>query len=82
MNKKDLIRGVMPSESTGCIVHKSPLKNQKSIRITKLLLDSLYNKAKRLKKKITLVLNIPINNEEKYVVVCSIKKERLWVYLK
>ena len=58
-------------------VYKSPKKGQKSFRITQNLLTSLWNKANKIKNKGVLILTIPANKKENYVLKCYLVKEKI-----
>lgn len=60
--------------SLQCKVFKSAKKGQKSFRITSALVDSIYNKARKAKKKGELVITLPNDEESDYVLNCKITK--------
>lgn len=60
-----------------CKVFKIAKKNQCSFRITKELLESVYEKARKVKKKSMLVLTIPINEKNQFKIEGIITKEKL-----
>jgi len=55
-------------------VHKSAKKGQNSFRITKSLLDSLFETYKTIQKKPILVITI-VDGSEEYTLTCSITKK-------
>lgn len=55
-------------------IYKSSKVGQESIRITKKLLDGIYNKSCKLGKPTQLILTIPINDKEFYRLECTISK--------
>lgn len=57
-----------------CKIFKSSKSNQSSFRVTKELIDSIYNKARKIKKKGELVLTLPCNKKYNYVLNCKISK--------
>ena len=59
-----------------CTVYRSAKKNQQSFRITKLLLKNIWNQAKNIKKLPQLILTIPANARENYIITCSIDKQQ------
>jgi len=69
------IKNVLPNFKTS-IVYKTVKKGQSSFRITQQLIQSIYNKAGKLKNLATLILTIPANQKENYVLTCQIKKEK------
>lgn len=77
--KKDklMFKGVIPSKNiVGCVVHKSAKKGTKSFRITSALLNTIVKKAQRVGKTPLLVLSIPANEKENYVLTCHVTKEK------
>lgn len=59
-----------------CKVFKSASEGQKSFRVTSKLIDSIYNKARKIKKKGELVLTIPCDDENNYILECKITKTK------
>ncbi|MHA2013330.1 MAG: hypothetical protein ACTSWG_13250 [Candidatus Helarchaeota archaeon] len=59
-----------------CTVFKSAKKGQKSFRITQQLLQSLFNKAKKIGKLGELVITIPANKQENYIFRGILRKEK------
>jgi hypothetical protein len=55
-------------------VHKSAKKGQNSFRITKSLLDSLFETYKQIQKKPILVITI-VDGVDEYILTCSITKK-------
>jgi len=55
-------------------VHKSAKKGQNSFRITKSLLDSLFETYKQIQKKPILVITI-IDGADEYTLTCSVTKK-------
>ena len=55
-------------------IYKSVKKGQKSIQITKKLLDGIYTKSQTLGKDTMLILTIPISDKEFYKVECTVLK--------
>ena len=55
-------------------VHKSAKKGQNSFRITKSLLDSLFETYKQIQKKPILVITI-VDGSDEYTLTCSITKK-------
>jgi len=56
------------------IVHKSAKKGQNSFRITKSLLDSLFETYKQIQKKPILVITISDGADE-YILKCEVTKK-------
>jgi hypothetical protein len=56
------------------VVHKSAKKGQNSFRITKSLLDSLFETYKTIQKKPILVITI-VDGSDEYTITCSITKK-------
>ncbi len=71
----EIIKNVLPNFKTS-IVYKTVKKGQTSFRITQQLIQSIYNKAGKLKGLATLVLTIPANKTENYILRCRITKEK------
>lgn len=57
-----------------CKTFKSASEGQKSFRVTSKLIDSIYNQARKVKKKGNLVLTIPCDDESNYILECKITK--------
>jgi len=55
-------------------VHKSAKKGQNSFRITKSLLDSLFETYTQIQKRPILIITIPDGSDE-YTITCSITKK-------
>ena len=72
---KELIKNVLPNFKTS-VVYKSVKEGQTSFRITQQLLQSIYLKAKKLKGLSTLILTLPANKKENYIIRCQISKEK------
>lgn len=72
---KEFIKNVLPDFKSS-LVYKSAKKGQSSFRVTQQLLQSIYLKAKKLKTIPVLILTIPANKVENYVVRCQITKEK------
>ena len=54
-------------------VHKSAKKGQNSFRITKSLLESLFETYKQIQKKPILIISI-MDGSDEYILTCSITK--------
>lgn len=77
MTKKIFITDADPQKfERYCTVYKSSKKEQKSFRLTQLFLQSIWNQAKNIKKIPKIVLTIPANAKENYIIECTIRKER------
>jgi len=68
----------VPPESTSYrdtfTVHKSAKKGTNSFRITKSLLDSLFETYKTIQKKPILVITI-VDGSDEYTITCQITKK-------
>ncbi len=73
---KELLTNVK-SDFTSCGIYKHSKKGTKSFRITQQLLQSIIYKAKRLKNVAVLILTIPANKNENYVLRCQVSKEKI-----
>ena len=60
-----------------CKQFKSASENQKSFRVTSKTLTTLYNKARKVKKKALLVISIPGDSKYRFVLNCEVTKERM-----
>lgn len=78
VNKKQIMmRGVIPSKQPiGCAVFKSAKKGQKSFRITSSLLNTMVKKANKVGKAPLLIIHIPANEKESYLLTCHVLKEK------
>jgi len=74
MVKEFITNAMQPFKSS--LVYKSAKDGQKSFRVTQQLLQSVYYKAKKLKTVACLVIRIPANKKENYILSCSVKKEK------
>lgn len=72
---KDFIKNVLNQKTS--LVYKTPKKGQKSFRITQQLIQSIWNKTKKLNNLPILILTIPANKKENYILRCHITKEKL-----
>lgn len=57
-------------------VYRHAKKNQKSFRITQKLLQGIIAHANKIKKLPELIITIPANLKENYIIKCSITKQR------
>jgi len=73
---KELILNV-PSDFKTSAVYKNVKKGTKSFRITQQLVQAIWSKAKRLKNVPVLILTIPANEKENYVLRCQVIKEKI-----
>lgn len=71
---KDLITGL--GRVGHSVVYKSAKEGQKSFRITSNMLQSLWSKSDRINNKGKLVLNIPANKTEDYILECYLTKKK------
>lgn len=72
---KEFITNVLPKFKTS-IVYKNVKEGTKSFRITQQLLQSIWYKAKRLKNLPLLIITIPANKKENYILRCQVTKEK------
>jgi hypothetical protein len=78
--EQEKLFGVPPEELSSIkfrdtfTVHKSAKKGQNSFRITKSLLDSLYETYKQIQKRPILVISI-VDGSDEYTITCSITKK-------
>ena len=72
---KEFIKNVLPDFKSS-LVYKTPKEGQTSFRITQQLLQSVYLKAKKLKTLPVIILTLPANKKENYVVRCQITREK------
>ena len=59
-----------------CKTFKSAKEGQKSIRISSDLVDSIYKKARSIKKKGELVIILPFDEKFNYTLNCKITKTK------
>lgn len=57
-------------------VYKSSKKSQKSFRLTQTFLKNIHDQAKNIKKIARIILTIPANAKENYIITCMIRRER------
>jgi len=78
MKKREFITDAKPRKpfSNFCSIYRSAKKNQKSFRITQALLKNIWNQAKKIRKIPQLILTVPANLKENYIIKCIITKER------
>ncbi len=72
---KQFITNLLDNSKTS-IVYKNVKEGTKSFRITQKLLQGIWSKAKRLKNLPVLILTIPANEKENYILRCHITKEK------
>ena len=72
---KEFITNVLPNFRSS-IVYKNVKEGTKSFRITQQLLQSIWLKAKKLKNVSILIITIPANKTENYILRCQITKEK------
>ena len=73
---KDFITNV-PNNFRTSAVYKNVKKGTKSFRITQQLVQAIFSKAKRLKNIPVLILTIPANKKENFVLRCQVTKEKV-----
>ena len=73
---KEFIKNVLPNFKTS-IVYKNVKEGTKSFRITQQLLQNIWYKTKRLKNLSVLIITIPANKKENYILTCHITKEKI-----
>jgi hypothetical protein len=77
MKKKEQHFGVPPEVipyRDTFTVHKSAKKGQNSFRITKSLLESLFETYKQIQKRPILIISI-VDGSDEYTITCSITKK-------
>ena len=57
-----------------CIIIKSAKNGLSSFRITQKLIEAVYQKARKVKRKGELILSIPCDDKNEYVLNCLITK--------
>ena len=73
---KEFITNV-PSNFKTSAVYKNVKKGTKSFRVTQQLVQAIWSKAKKLKNVPVLILTIPANEKENYVLRCHVTKEKI-----
>ncbi len=73
---KESITNLLNNSKTS-IVYKNVKKGTKSFRITQRLIQGLWTKAKRLKNFPVLILTIPANEKQNYILRCHVTKEKI-----
>jgi len=71
---RELFKNVLPNFKTS-IVYKNAKEGTKSFRITQQLIQSIWLKAKKLKNMAVVIITIPANKKENYILRCHITKE-------
>lgn len=74
---REFICNIIPSKYKISVVYKTVKKGQKSFRITQQLLQSIWLRAKKIGQKPLLILTIPANKTENYVLRCQVTKEKI-----
>ncbi len=69
---KEFITNLLTTKTS--LVYKNVKEGTKSFRITQQLLQGIWHKAKRLKNLPVMILTIPANKNENYVLKCHITK--------
>jgi P pilus assembly chaperone PapD len=73
---RELITNIINNNPTPFYTVFKTVKNkQKSIILTKRMLDPIYSHAQEIKKEAQLIIKLPIINEN-YVLTCVITKEK------
>ena len=73
--KREFITNVKPL-SRYCTTFKHAKKNQESFRLTQNLLNATWARAENVGKLPEIVLTIPANQVENFIVTCHIEKQR------
>ena len=73
---KEFITNV-PSDFKTSAVYKHVKKGTKSFRVTQQLVQAIFTKAKKLRNIPVLILTIPANKKENFVLRCQITKEKI-----
>jgi len=58
-----------------CKTFKSAKEGNTSFQVTKKLLNSSYEKARKAKRKGMIVIEIPCDDKHNYILECTITKE-------
>lgn len=73
---KEFITNVLSDFKTSA-VYKYVKKGTKSFRITQQLVQAIFTKAKKLRNVPVLILTIPANKKENFVLRCQVTKEKI-----
>ncbi len=72
---KEFIRNIVEKNFKRAVIYKNVKKGTKSFRITQALVQRAWTQAKKLKNSPVIILTIPANEKENYVLQCIISKE-------
>ena len=74
--KFEIIKQEIKGKEKECVViHKKAKHNEKSFKITQSLLRALINQAEKENKPGKLIITVPANVRQNYIIDCIIKKE-------
>lgn len=73
---KELITNVQ-SDFKSCAIYKYVKKGQKSFRVSQHLVQKIFEQAKKLRNVPVLIITIPCNKKENFVLRCQIRKEKI-----
>ncbi len=73
---KKLFKNIVEKNFKSAIIYKHAKEGTKSFRITQSLVQRAWNQAKKLKNLPVIILTIPANEKENYVLKCVITKEK------
>lgn len=73
---KQLFRNIVEKNFRSAVIYKHAKEGTKSFRVTESLVRRAYNQAKKLKNLPVIILTIPANENENYVLRCQITKEK------
>ena len=71
---KELITGI--PNAGHCVVFKSPKEGQKTFKVTQQLLSKLWTTSKNVNNKGVVMLTIPKNKKENFVLKCYLTTEK------
>jgi len=74
--EREIIYNVPEGSLTSYIIHKSVKKGQSSFRITRQLLQTIFNKAVKIQKNGELIIEVPVNEKENFILTCKLTKAK------
>ncbi len=73
---KQLFKNIVQKNFKSAVIYKHAKEGTKSFRITQSLVQRAWNQAKKLINLPVIILTIPANQKENYVLRCIISKEK------
>ena len=73
---KQLFKNIVESTFKSAVIYKHAKEGTKSFRITQSLVQRAWNQAKKLKNLAVIIITIPADEKENYVLKCIITKEK------